>query len=855
MRKLAAIIFTDIVGYTALMGEDERKALALLQKNRDFLKSQIKQCKGRWLKEMGDGTLSSFASAVDAVNCALEIQHILKDDPDLTLRIGIHIGDVVFEGGDVFGDGVNVASRIEPLAEPGGICISGRVYDDIRNKPDIETVFLGDRTLKHVKRPIKVYAITGEGLPTPLTETLAAEPALSRRVGITRRQLGFLGGIIVGIAIVVLGYLFLAGQRLEADEPIPIAVVDFLNETDEPELDGLSGMLITSLEQSRRLAVLTRSRMFDILKQLGDGDVEHIDESLGKDIARHAQLDVLVIASIRKLGRMYIIDLKALAPDSDEYLFTAREEGVGQESILVMLDKLAEKTRTGLKEKLTEVRATSRMVAEVTTPDLEAYQHYFQGEEYINKLRFDDAQAEFRQAVALDSNFALAWYRLAYATSWSLDEEQLAREHIRKAFRRLDRIPAKERYLVRAEKAHIEEGIQAGLVVLREMEQVYSDDKEMIYNIGDWSWHMGDMETAVEYLEKVLAMDPTVQRALQHLTWTYQGLGLYEKMLDMAQRFVDAAGSGEAYGLLGQAYVLSGQFERGMEILREAQQLLPGSASVTGMIADLYVYQGQFEKALAELKPLLEETQPKKVRRAGYAALSGIYPYRGEYRKLLSARDAYTELCWQLSDTAEAVYSHFAKAAYLERGWRDVSAGWKEMEQAIPLLGRFSTGKNRIALAYAEVSRRNYQTADSLAKVLPLGYYLAVRSLIACQMDECSRAEALVDSVLQVAPGHQGILALYNLAECQFRAKQYEEAVESARLLQTIYDNSFGFRATFYPKSFYLLGKIYEAMGETNPALENYEVFLDMWKNADGDLPDLIDAKERYAKLKARASS
>ena len=174
MRKLAAIMFTDIVGFTALMGKDEQKALNLLHKNRDFLKPLIRTYNGEWLKEIGDGSLSSFASAVEAVNCALEIQQTLLDDPDLQLRIGIHLGDVIFEGGDVFGDGVNVASRIEPLAEPGGISVSGQIYDSIRNKPDIGTAFLGAKMLKNVDHPIKVYALTGEGLPTPSTEISVA---------------------------------------------------------------------------------------------------------------------------------------------------------------------------------------------------------------------------------------------------------------------------------------------------------------------------------------------------------------------------------------------------------------------------------------------------------------------------------------------------------------------------------------------------------------------------------------------------------------------------------------------------------------------------------------------------------
>ncbi|MFC1513679.1 SUMF1/EgtB/PvdO family nonheme iron enzyme [candidate division KSB1 bacterium] len=166
-RKLAAIMFTDIVGYTALMSKDEHKALQVLQRKRETLKPLIAKYNGEFLKEIGDGTLSSFRSAVEAVTCATAIQRTLKDETDFNIRIGIHIGDVVIGESDIFGDGVNIASRIEPLAASGGICISERVYDDVRNKSDINTTFIGERDLKNVDRPMKVYAITSEGLPVP----------------------------------------------------------------------------------------------------------------------------------------------------------------------------------------------------------------------------------------------------------------------------------------------------------------------------------------------------------------------------------------------------------------------------------------------------------------------------------------------------------------------------------------------------------------------------------------------------------------------------------------------------------------------------------------------------------------
>jgi len=141
-RKLAAIMFTDMVGYTALMQKAELKARELVQNHREIIKPLIEKHAGEVIQYVGDGTFSTFASAIEAVNCAIEIQRNLKDNEDLSLRIGIHVGDVVVEGDEVYGDGVNVTSRLEPLAEPGGVCISGRVYDDIKNQLDMETAFL-----------------------------------------------------------------------------------------------------------------------------------------------------------------------------------------------------------------------------------------------------------------------------------------------------------------------------------------------------------------------------------------------------------------------------------------------------------------------------------------------------------------------------------------------------------------------------------------------------------------------------------------------------------------------------------------------------------------------------------------
>src|SRR4030095_11244091 len=170
-RQLAAIMFTDIVGYTALMGRDEQKAFDLLNKNRQIQRPIIEQYNGRWIKELGDGVLASFNTVSDAVAAAIKIQEACNTANDFQLRIGVHLGEVVFENDDMFGDGVNIASRIQAIAEPGGIYISESIYNNISNKQGIQTKFVKQESLKNVKEPVRIYEVLIKDIQ-PATPTI-----------------------------------------------------------------------------------------------------------------------------------------------------------------------------------------------------------------------------------------------------------------------------------------------------------------------------------------------------------------------------------------------------------------------------------------------------------------------------------------------------------------------------------------------------------------------------------------------------------------------------------------------------------------------------------------------------------
>ena len=334
IRKLAAVMFTDIVGYTALMSKDEQKALALLQKNRDLQKSLAKKHHGEFLKEMGDGTLLCFQSALDAVRCAMEIQHSVQNDPDLNLRIGIHLGDIVFKEGDIFGDGVNVASRIERLAETGCICTSEEVYRSVRNQPGINAVFLDEKKLKNVDHLVKIYTISigclsapQLGVPTPNEE------------------------VIKDKSIIVLPF----------DDMSP-------NKDNEYFSDGLTEEIISDLSKIHDLMVISRSSAMTY-----KGTKKKI-----KDIGRELNVQYVLEGSVRKAGNNLRITAQLIEAKTDAHLWAEKYSGT-LDDIFDIQEKVSRSIVNELKLKLSPEE--DRHIAERPIKDLVVYECYLRAKQ------------------------------------------------------------------------------------------------------------------------------------------------------------------------------------------------------------------------------------------------------------------------------------------------------------------------------------------------------------------------------------------------------------------------------------------------------------------------------------------
>ncbi|MBK5285780.1 MAG: hypothetical protein JJE25_10295 [Bacteroidia bacterium] len=368
IRQLAAIMFTDIVGYTSLMGHDREKAFAVLKKSRKIQKPIIEEHNGKWIKEIGDGVLTSFNPVSDAVQAAIQIQVRINTGKYFQLRIGIHLGEVVFENGDVFGDGVNVASRIQSAAKPGSIFISGKVFDDIKNQKDIKTFLVGRYFLKNVKDEVELFAISNQGIEIP--------------------DAGFLNNV-------------------KQTTKKCILVLPFVNMSNDKEQDYFSDGLTEEL-----IAGLSRLNDIKVISWTTSMQYKNTRKEL-KKVAIETGADYIMEGSVRKFGSHLRITAQFIDAAKDIHLWSENYNGTIKD-IFLMQEKVSTKIVEALWLQLSNDER--KTLQKRYTNNTEAYQLYLKGRYFWKKRNekgLKTAITFFEKAIAIDADYALAWAGLA----------------------------------------------------------------------------------------------------------------------------------------------------------------------------------------------------------------------------------------------------------------------------------------------------------------------------------------------------------------------------------------------------------------------------------------------------------
>jgi adenylate cyclase len=598
-RRLAAVMFTDMVDYTLMTQRNEALSLALVEEQRNLVRPILARHRGREVKTIGDAFMVEFASALDAVRCAYDIQRTVRElntavpeERRIVLRVGVHLGDVVTSEGDISGDAVNIASRIEPLAENGGVCVTRQVYDQVNNKFEIRLESIGLKQLKNVIAPVEVFRAV---MPWDLRKP---EPPL--RADVKR-----------------------------------IAVLPFANMSPDPAdvylSDGMTEELITSLSGIRELMVIARTSI-----------MKYRSTQKGvSEIARELSVGTLVEGSVRKAGNRVRIAVQLVDAATESHVW-ARNYDRQLDDIFAIQSEIAEEVARELSVKL--VSSERARLERRPTEDTEVYMLYLKGLQYWNE-RSDEgllkAVSYFEKAVERDRNFALGYSGLAncYVVMGrngpgpSAPNYQKARDAVERALgldpglaeahAALGSILHHADYDWRAAEAEYRRAIElkpnyatahqwyAHELFLRgrfaegEAEitiAVRLDPLSVImnHNMGAAYYIQGRFDEAIEWFHRANELDPSVLLASHGATNLIQAYALSGR-LDEAARELEKASAvpKAARGLrVWRAYLLAAMKKRdeALEALRQLEEDYRGGKESSYLIAMVYFVLGDVDK-------------------------------------------------------------------------------------------------------------------------------------------------------------------------------------------------------------------------------------------------------------------
>ena len=611
-RQLAAIMFTDIVGYTSMMQANEEKAVAVIKHYNSSLEKLVSQYNGRVLNYYGDGSLCIFPNATDAANCALDLQKELKNDPKVPLRIGLHIGEVFFENEKALGDGVNVASRVQSLGQENTILVSGEFYDKIKNNPSLSTVSLGRFEFKNVVTSLEVFAISNQGLTVPQRSKI--EGKLKKGSG--KKSIIIVASLIILLcAVGFLLYKNLSTDKAEsATNDQSIAVLPFVDMSpakDQEYLsDGMSEELLNHLSKVQGLKVISRTSSFSFKGK--NVDVRKIGENLG--VAN------ILEGSIRKSGNMIRITAQLIEVSKGTHLWSETYDRE-MKDVFTLQDEISKMIVDILKIKLSGNQ--TNQLAGSFTKNTEAYEDYLRGRYHWN-TRSDEgikkAIGYFEEAIKKDSNYAAAYSGLAdtYVTLYdyelmSFDEStSKAKEAAQRALKINDKLAEAHNSL-----AHIDlhewkwENAEQGFRKAITLDPTY---------ILAHHWYalcltaIGKTNEAVTQMEKARELDPLSTRINADLGMAYLSAGRYDEAIAQELKTLELnPRSAGARWIRGMAYQQKKLYDSAIKDYQSALTLSPNNPNFLAALGHVYASSGNTVEARKVLDTLFAVNKQEPV--------------------------------------------------------------------------------------------------------------------------------------------------------------------------------------------------------------------------------------------------
>jgi adenylate cyclase len=587
-RKLTAILSADVKGYSRLMGADEVGTIRILQTYRGVISDLIQKTGGRVVDSPGDNILAEFASVVDALESAVEIQRELKgrnadrsESRRMEFRIGINLGDVVEEGERIYGDGVNIAARIEGLAEGGGICISGTAFDQIGKRLPLGYEYMGEQAVKNIEKPVRVYRV--------LTEPESAGKVIGEKEP-KQTKLGWKAAAAVAVFVLVAGGIvwnfYWRESKIEPASkekmafPLPdqpsIAVLPFVNMSGDPKdeyfSDGLTEQIITSLSMVPRLFVIARNSTF--VYKGKPVKVQKVAEDLG--------VRYVMEGSVQRSGEKVRITAQLIDALTGRHIWSEHYDREAKD-LFALEDEITIKLMEAMKVELVEGEQARHWATKGHTDNLKAFEKFQQAGSLLyrnTKQDNDTARHLFEEAIVLDPNYVRAYVRLGYT-------------HYFDAVRGWSESPPKslQKALELAQKAlSMEDSIDIGHSLLA-----------MIYTV------MRQYDKGVSEAERAVVLDPGGLEANSILAWIIGVSGNWEESILYAKQSMRLNPIPDLmpYYVLGRAYFMTGQYDESIATWKKTLQINPHYLVAHTYLAACYSSMGRDAEATAESKEVL----------------------------------------------------------------------------------------------------------------------------------------------------------------------------------------------------------------------------------------------------------
>ena len=591
-RKLAAILSADVEGYSRLMDDNEEATVRTLTSYRTAITDLVQQFRGRVVDTPGDNILAEFTSVVDAVNCAVEIQRDLAernaelpDNRKMEFRIGVNLGDVIEEEGRIYGDGVNIAARVESLSEAGGICISGRAYDQVANKLGLEYENLGEHQVKNISTPIRVYKVLS--FPGAAAHRVVqAKDALGRRW----RRIALSIAAVIVVAVVVLGIwqLYLRRPSVEPASvekmafPLPekpsIAVLPFANLSGDPKQayfsDGITEHIITSLSKVPYIFVIARNSTFAYK---------------GKSVKIHQIAEELAVryvleGSVQRSDDRVRITVQLIDATTGHHLW-AENYDRKLKDIFALQDEIAMKIMAELQVELTA--ADLGRLSSIKTTNLKAYEKFLKGNEHLFRRTEADvleARRLAQEAIALDPEYGVAYVLLGwthlddiwfYRTKDRAKSLQTAEQLAQKAIDLSGQSAVTHRLL--SSVFLLRKQYEKAIVEAQKAVELNPNSANSNFIYGMVLRNAERYDEAIPVLKKAIRLNPvTPINYLNNLAWSYTFSEQYEKAIPLWNRTIERNPDYLfAYMGLTCAYQLSGNEVKARKAAAEVLRIKP----------------------------------------------------------------------------------------------------------------------------------------------------------------------------------------------------------------------------------------------------------------------------------------